>query len=164
MTLEEVVDKAVSYRAHHICVTGGEPLAQPSCLLLLKALCDRGLGVSLETSGAMDVSKVDPRVSIVMDIKTPGSGEVNKNLWSNIDFLKKKDQLKFVLCSKTDFDWMSFKINELNLLGRVGEVFVSPSYEAISPNELAEWVLESKLKIRMQVQLHKLLWGDKPGV
>lgn len=163
-TLREILDEAAKHKAKHICVTGGEPLAQPNCLPLLSALCDEGYSVSLETSGAMDISKVDSRVERVMDLKTPDSGELEKNLWANIDELKQTDQLKFVICSKRDFDWACFKVEELQLDHKVADVFFSPSHEQVAPQELADWVLNSKLNVRMQLQLHKLLWGDKPGV
>jgi len=112
----------------------------------------------------MDISKIDSRVSVVMDLKTPDSGELDKNRWSNLEYLAQKDQVKFVVCSRTDFDWACFKLNEHQLIDKVGEVFFSPSYEHIKPSTLASWLLESKLSVRMQLQVHKLLWGDKPGV
>jgi len=164
MSLASISDSVASYGAAHVCVTGGEPLAQPNALPLLVKLCDQGYRVSLETSGAMDVSQVDPRVSIVMDLKTPDSGELDRNRWENLAHLSAKDQIKFVVCSKSDFDWAHFTISERQLPNVVGEVFVSPSYEQVSPADLAKWVLDSKLTIRMQLQLHKLLWGDRPGV
>lgn len=164
MSLDSISQRVASYQAQHVCVTGGEPLAQPNALPLLALLCDSGYRVSLETSGAMDISQVDPRVSIVMDIKTPDSGELDRNKWGNLNHLSSKDQLKFVVCSKSDFDWACFKITECGLERKVGDVFISPSYEQVAPKDLAQWVLDSKLTIRMQLQLHKLLWGDKPGV
>jgi len=135
-----------------------------SVVTLLAKLCDQGYSVSLETSGAMKVDAVDPRVSIVMDIKTPGSGEVSKNHFPNVAQLKQKDQVKFVLCSRSDYDWASLKLNELNLMSKVGEILFSPSYEQLDPKALADWIVRDNLPVRLQIQLHKLLWGDKPGV
>lgn len=163
-SISSIVDQVTANAARHICVTGGEPLAQPHCIALLTRLCDQGFDVSLETSGAMDITAVDPRVSVVLDIKTPDSGEVDKNLWSNIELLEVKDQVKFVICSKSDFDWACFKITELALCDKVADVLVSPCHERVDPKDLAEWVIASKLDLRFQLQLHKLLWGDKPGV
>lgn len=150
--------------AQYVCVTGGEPLAQPGVHALLSGLCDRGYIVSLETSGALAVDQVDARVSIVMDLKTPGSGEVDKNLYSNIDKLAVKDQVKFVLCSREDYEWARFTIAQYGLCERVGEVLLSPSYDRLAARELADWIVADRLPVRFQMQLHKLLWGDKPGV
>lgn len=152
------------YGAEYVCVTGGEPLAQPDSLALLAALCDRGYRVSLETSGAMDIAKVDGRVSVVMDIKTPGSGEVDKNLYANIDLLKPKDQVKFVICDSNDYQWAKFKLDELGLRERVGDILFSPSFGQVKPADLAGWILADRLNVRFQMQLHKQLWGDIPGV
>ena len=146
----------------HICVTGGEPLAQKACLSLLHQLCEAGHQVSLETSGAMDISAVDPRVSRVVDIKTPGSGEVERNLWANLAALTAHDQVKFVICDRADFDWALGVITEHGLCGRC-EVLMSPSFTQVEPRELAEWILASGLPLRFQLQLHKILWGDEPG-
>jgi 7-carboxy-7-deazaguanine synthase len=146
-------------------VTGGEPLAQRNSHELMQQLCDKGYRVSIETSGAIDISAIDSRVSIVMDLKTPDSGELDRNLWSNLQHLSAdKDQLKFVVSSRRDFDWAAFKIDELALTEKVSSVFFSPDFEHVDPRDLAQWVIESKLAVRMQVQLHKYLWGDKPGV
>ncbi len=164
ISIDEVLQKVASYNARYVCVSGGEPLAQPSVVTLLAKLCDQGYSVSLETSGAMKVDAVDPRVSIVMDIKTPGSGEVSKNHFPNVAQLKQKDQVKFVLCSRSDYDWASLKLNELNLMSKVGEILFSPSYEQLDPKALADWIVRDNLPVRLQIQLHKLLWGDKPGV
>lgn len=164
MSFDAIRNEVAKHGARHVCVTGGEPLAQPACLGLLSALCDDGYGVSLETSGAMDIAEVDDRVSVVMDLKTPDSGELDRNMWANIPILKPKDQLKFVICSQSDFEWARFKVSELNLEDKVGDIYMSPSFGAVSPEHLAGWVLDSKLNVRMQLQLHKLLWGDKPGV
>ncbi|WP_075188339.1 7-carboxy-7-deazaguanine synthase QueE [Teredinibacter haidensis] len=163
-TFAEVAEQVSRYQPQHVCVTGGEPLAQPACLLLLTYLCDLGYQVSLETSGAMDISGVDSRVSIVMDLKTPASGEQDKNRYENIAFLKQKDQVKFVICDEQDYQWSRFKIDEYQLVACVGEVLFSPSFEQVRPVELAEWILRDRLKVRFQLQLHKQLWGEKPGV
>ncbi|WP_370979237.1 7-carboxy-7-deazaguanine synthase QueE [Agaribacterium sp. ZY112] len=164
LSFDDILAQVEQNGARQVCVTGGEPLAQPGCLTLLKELCDLGYEVSLETSGAMDVKAVDSRVSIVMDLKTPDSGELQRNMWSNIDRLGKHDQLKFVICSKLDFDWCELKVRELDLCEQVAAVWVSPSFEQVDPADLAQWVIDSKLNLRFQLQLHKLLWGDKPGV
>lgn len=163
LSLEEILEKIKSYKAHYITVTGGEPLAQKDCLELMTLLCDQGYSVSLETSGAMDVSGVDQRVVKVMDLKTPKSGEMTKNKWENLEFLEIKDQIKFVLCDRQDYDWARMKISE-HELDSICEILMSPSYEQLDPTDLANWILEDNLKVRMQLQLHKLLWGDKPGV
>lgn len=150
--------------AKHVCVTGGEPLAQPGVHPLLSGLCDLGYVVSLETSGALPIDHVDARVSIVMDLKTPGSGEVDKNRYENIPLLAPKDQVKFVICSREDYEWARFKISEYELSDRVGEILLSPSFERLSARALADWIVADCLPVRFQMQLHKLLWGDKPGV
>ncbi len=162
--LDDLVQQVKDYGVQHVCVTGGEPLAQPGCLALLSELCDLGLQVSLETSGAMSLEGVDKRVSIVMDLKTPASGEVSRNKYDNIGLLECKDQLKFVICDRQDYEWAIFKVNEYDLTRKVGSVFFSPSYEQLTPLALAQWIIEDKLPIRLQTQLHKALWGDKPGV
>ncbi|MBY6212518.1 7-carboxy-7-deazaguanine synthase QueE [Microbulbifer agarilyticus] len=164
MSLAAILQKVQSYPARHVCVTGGEPLAQPNCIPLLKALCDAGYQVSLETSGAMPVDAVDARVSRVVDLKTPASGEQARNRMENIPLLNKKDQVKFVICDRGDYDWARFTLDQYRLSERVGEVLFSPSYEQLAPRQLAEWILEDGLPVRMQMQLHKLLWGDVPGV
>ncbi len=150
--------------ASYVTVTGGEPLAQPSCTELLSMLSDAGFIVSLETSGAMDISTVDRRVSVVMDLKTPASGEVHRNLYSNIEHLKSDDQVKFVICDRQDYEWSKFKIGEYALQDRVSEILFSPSYNEVSARDLADWILADGLQVRLQLQLHKLLWGDVPGV
>ncbi|MAM70516.1 MAG: 7-carboxy-7-deazaguanine synthase QueE [Gammaproteobacteria bacterium] len=160
---DQVLQEVASHEADFVTVTGGEPLAQPECLSLLGALCDAGYKVSLETGGAMDISAVDERVSIVMDLKTPASGEQDKNLYSNIDKLGKKDQLKFVICNREDYLWAKKQLNEHMLDAKVADVLFSPSNEELSATELAEWILADKLKVRFQIQLHKYLWGNKPG-
>lgn len=162
-TLEQILEHVAGYRPQYICVTGGEPLAQPNCLPLLERLCDAGYEVSLETSGAMSLEGVDPRVSKVMDLKTPGSGEVDKNRWENIPLLGPEDQIKFVLCSREDYDWAKFKLDEHRLAERVNEVLFSPSFGQLNARSLADWVVADNLPVRFQLQLHKLLWGDAPG-
>lgn len=160
-SIADVVAEVASYRPAYVCVTGGEPLAQKNCLLLLAQLCDRGWEVSLETSGALDVSPVDARVVKVMDIKTPGSGEVHRNLYGNIAHLTRSDQVKFVLCDRQDYDWARFRIDEYGLTDRVGEVLLSPSHGQLAPRDLAQWILDDRLRVRMQLQLHKIIWGEE---
>ena len=159
--IEDLVEQTLAFGARHVCVTGGEPLAQPRCLDLLTALCDRGLEVSLETSGAIDISAVDPRVCRVVDIKTPGSGEVERNLDGNVGELRETDVLKFVICDRADYDWARRWLAAHP--GVPCEVFFSPSFEEQPARELADWILADRLDVRLQLQLHKLLWGDVPG-
>ena len=148
--------------ARHVCVTGGEPLAQKRCIALLRRLCDAGYIVSLETSGAIDIGDVDPRVSRVVDIKTPGSGEVARNRWDNLPLLTPHDQVKFVLCSRSDYEWARDVLAEHRLHERC-DVLFSPSYAQVKPRELADWIIEDHLPVRFQMQLHKALWGEEPG-
>jgi len=160
-TVEELLDLARGSGVRHVCVTGGEPLAQKSCLPLLAALCDAGFSVSLETSGAMDIAPVDARVSRVVDIKTPASGEVQRNRLGNLDLLRSHDQVKIVVCSREDYEWA----REL-LRGRPSlpcQVLFSPGWGQVEPRELAEWILADRLAVRLQIQLHKILWGNEPG-
>lgn len=161
MPLDGVLAAVGQYRAHHVTVTGGEPLAQRGCLRLLEALCDQGYEVSLETSGALDVSEVDTRVIKVMDLKTPGSAEVHRNRWDNLRFLQPHDQIKFVICDRADYDWAREIISRQEL-GR-WELLMSPSHGQLAPRELAEWILADALPVRFQLQLHKLIWGEEPG-
>ncbi len=161
--LKEVLQQVASYHCKYVTVTGGEPLAQPDCARLLSMLCDAGFTVSLETSGAMDISEIDKRVIIVMDLKTPGSGEQNKNILENLSKLEKKDQLKFVICSREDYLWSKQQLEQFDLKNKVSDVLFSPSKEELSAKELAEWILEDRLDVRFQLQLHKLLWEDQPG-
>jgi len=162
MDLDAITATVEGFGARYVTVTGGEPLAQKACLPLLEKLCDLGFEVSLETSGAMDISAVDARVSRVMDLKTPGSGEQERNCLENIEHLTSHDQVKFVICDRQDFDWACHVIGENDLLSRC-EVLVSPVHGQLAAATLADWVLESGLNIRFQMQLHKLLWGDEPG-
>jgi 7-carboxy-7-deazaguanine synthase len=160
--LESILNQVKSYGAHYVTVTGGEPLAQKNTPLLLARLCDAGYEVSLETSGAISVSEVDPRVVKVLDIKTPGSRETSKNHWENIDLLLPADQVKFVICDRADYDWAKQIMLDYALQTRC-QILFSPSYGQINPGELADWILQDKLAVRMQIQLHKVLWGDAPG-
>jgi 7-carboxy-7-deazaguanine synthase len=162
LDLDAIVEKVLGLGAGYVCVTGGEPLAQPNCLKLLTRLCDAGLKVSLETSGALDVADVDPRVSRVIDVKTPASLEAPRNRIENFRHLTPSDQLKFVICSREDYDWSKDFLLEHGLNGRCRVLF-SPSYNQQSPTQLAEWILEDRLAVRFQLQLHKILWGDVPG-
>lgn len=162
-SIADILTEVASYNAGYVTVTGGEPLAQPDCLLLLTQLCDQGYEVSLETSGALDISNVDPRVVKVMDLKAPDSGEVSKNLYSNMAHLTKNDQVKFVISSRQDYDWARFKCDEYALQDRVSDVLFSPTHNQVEPRQLAEWILADRLRVRMQVQLHKYLWNNEPG-
>lgn len=161
-SLDEILSEAKKYNTKYITVTGGEPLAQKKCINLLKMLCDEGYEVSLETSGALDISGVDQRVSRVMDLKTPASKEEAKNLYANIELLTSHDQLKFVICDRNDYEWAVNKIKEYDLLSRC-EVFFSTSHQQLKPQTLADWIIESQLDVRFQMQLHKYLWNDEPG-
>lgn len=159
--IADLIETARGSGVRHVCVTGGEPLAQKSCLELLAGLCDAGFSVSLETSGAMDIAPVDPRVSRVVDIKTPGSGESQRNRLDNLDQLRPHDQVKVVVCSRADYEWA-----RALLRGRAPlacQVLLSPSWGQVEPRELAEWILADRLGVRLQLQLHKLLWGEEPG-
>ncbi|HET8882564.1 MAG TPA: 7-carboxy-7-deazaguanine synthase QueE [Solimonas sp.] len=162
MSLDDIVAEVSRLGAHHVCVTGGEPLAQKNCLPLLTRLCDAGHRVSLETSGAIDIGKVDPRVVRVVDIKTPASGEVARNLWANLDALLPHDEIKFVLCDRADYDWARERLVEHGLAQRCAVLF-SPSQGQVDAGQLAEWILADRLPVRFQLQLHKVLWGDTPG-
>jgi 7-carboxy-7-deazaguanine synthase len=160
--IDDILAQVASYGAKHVCVTGGEPLAQKRCLILLKKLCDAGHEVSLETSGALDVSAVDPRVRKVMDLKAPDSGESHRNLWSNLDHLLAHDQIKIVIASRADYEWACAMLAEHALAQRCMVLF-SPVHGAVQPRELAEWIIADKLPVRFQMQLHKLLWNDAAG-
>lgn len=162
-TYDQILAEIAKYGAHYVCVTGGEPLAQKNCLPLLTRLCDAGYSVSLETSGAMPIGDVDPRVSRIMDLKTPGSGEESRNLLENLPLLNAKDELKFVLTSEADYQWAKGMIETHRLADRC-PVLLSPIWDGLKPSDLADWIVRDKLPVRMQVQLHKILWGEKPGV
>lgn len=163
MQIAEILAKVAEFGTQYVTVTGGEPLAQKECYNLLQALCDADYSVSLETGGAMDIAPVDARVSVILDIKTPASGETKNMLWGNLEHIKLKDEIKFVLCNRADYDWAKAKITELKLSEKCPILF-SPSYHDLSAETLAGWVLADKLHVRMQIQLHKILWGEKPGV
>lgn len=162
MVLADIEAKVAAFNLKHVTVTGGEPLAQKTCLSLLSNLCDQNYAVSLETSGAFDVSQIDPRVIKVMDIKTPASGEAKKNKWENVNYLREQDQVKFVICNQSDYVWAKNIIEEYQLTHRC-EVLFSPSYDELEPKQLAEWIVEDHLNVRFQLQLHKVLWGNEPG-
>jgi 7-carboxy-7-deazaguanine synthase len=161
-SLDAILAQVKQYNTSYVTVTGGEPLAQKACLDLLSQLCDQDYQVSLETSGALDVSEVDQRVSKVMDLKTPDSGESDKNLWSNLDYLNQHDQLKFVICSLEDYEWAKTMLDIYALTKRC-ELLFSPIHGELSPQDLAEWILEDQLTVRFQLQLHKYLWNDEVG-
>ena len=163
MTLSEIMRTVEDYGARHVTVTGGEPLAQPQCIDLLIQLCDAGYRVSLETSGAMPIGDVDSRVIKIVDLKTPGSGEVGRNLYDNIPLLLPHDEVKFVICDRQDYDWCCMKMDDLRIADRVAEVLFSPSQGELAPKQLAEWILQDGLDVRMQLQTHKYIWGDQPG-
>ena len=162
LTLSEILKRVTAYDARYVTVTGGEPLAQRDCWLLLKMLCDAGYTTSIETSGAVDIRQVDKRVSTVMDIKTPGSGEVERNLYENLDLLKGKDQVKFVITDRADYEWSRHFIEKNKLPDKV-EILFSPVHGELDPAEMAKWILSDNLQVRMQIQLHKYLWGDERG-
>jgi len=162
MTLEEILAEIGRYPTTHVCVTGGEPLSQKSCLELLTTLCDLGLDVSLETSGAIDISGVDPRVARIMDLKAPGSGEAEKNRWENLVHLKPGDELKVIIASRADYEWARHALQVHDLAGRCPVLF-SPAQGLIEARELAEWILADGLPVRFQVQLHKVIWGNMKG-
>jgi 7-carboxy-7-deazaguanine synthase len=161
-SLAQIADEVAQYGTRLVCVTGGEPLAQPNCRRLMAMLCDQGYEVSLETSGALDIAAIDARVTIVMDIKTPQSGEESRNRWANLDHLKASDQLKFVLCDRADYDWACALLSEHHLTDRFSVLF-SPAWDQLPERDLAEWILADRLPVRFQLQLHKHLWGNEPG-
>ncbi|GAB3002192.1 7-carboxy-7-deazaguanine synthase [Arenimonas maotaiensis] len=160
--IDAILERVRGFGVKDVCVTGGEPLAQKRCVQLLDRLVDAGYRVSLETSGALDISPVDTRVSRVLDIKTPDSGESGRNLWSNIEHLTPHDQIKFVICSRADYDWAKTQLDAHGLPGRC-EVLFSPSYGQVAPRELADWIVADRLPVRFQMQLHKQLWGEEQG-
>ncbi len=163
LDITQIVRQVAGYRPRYVTVTGGEPLAQKNCLPLLVALCDAGYEVSLETGGAMSLEGVDNRVVTVLDLKTPASGEMERNDYSNIARLTPKDQVKFVICDRADYEWARFKLDEYRLAERVADVLFSPCHGRVEGRELAEWILADNLPVRFQLQLHKLLWQDEPG-
>ena len=163
LTIHAILAKVASYKTQYITVTGGEPLVQRECLDLLTALCDSSYEVSLETGGALSIKDVDPRVKVILDIKTPGSGEVKNYHWPNLNYLKAKDEIKLVITDHEDYLWAKNTIQEKNLLGNF-DILFSPSFEQVKSQDLAEWILKDQLPVRLQLQLHKILWGQKPGV
>ena len=160
LSIEQILSEIAKYKTHYVCVTGGEPMAQSNCLHLLDTLIEKGYKVSMETSGSIDISKVNKKVSIVMDLKTPSSTEQHQNRYENIPLLENKDQLKFVIASKSDFDWCCQILEDYEILP---DILFSPVYESLKPAQLADWILENQLNVRLQVQLHKVLWGDEKG-
>jgi 7-carboxy-7-deazaguanine synthase len=162
-SLGSILEQVASFKPRYVCVTGGEPLAQPNVIPLMKSLCDAGYEVSVETSGALDISLVDTRVSRILDLKTPGSEEVQRNRYENIDLLTPNDQVKFVLCSREDYDWAVSKLIQYGLERRVDEVLFSPSHHQLNATDLADWIVADNLPVRLQMQLHKFLWNDEPG-
>jgi 7-carboxy-7-deazaguanine synthase len=162
MTVAAILEQVAAFACPTVCVTGGEPLAQAGCLALLAALCDAGYSVSLETSGALDIGGIDARVSRIVDLKAPDSGESTKNRWENLDLLRPTDELKIVLASRADYDWAVAACRERRLFGRCPILF-SPVWESLPPRQLAAWILADRLPVRMQLQLHKILWGEERG-
>ena len=160
--LDQILTRVRELGAHHVCVTGGEPLAQRNCLPLLARLCDAGHEVSLETSGALPVAEVDPRVRRVVDVKTPASGEAHRNLLEQLADLNVRDQIKFVICDRADYEWSRALVAGCTLGGQATVMF-SPSFEQLPARQLADWILEDRLPVRLQLQLHKILWGNEPG-
>jgi 7-carboxy-7-deazaguanine synthase len=162
MTMAAILEQVAKHQTRYVTVTGGEPLAQKACTALLTSLCDAGYDVSLETSGALTIADVDRRVTKVMDLKTPGSGETERNCYDNLEFLYPQDQVKFVICGRQDYDWAKQQLAQHQLAARC-EILFSPSHGQIQPGELAQWILDDHLPVRFQLQLHKLLWGEEPG-
>ncbi|WP_455923771.1 7-carboxy-7-deazaguanine synthase QueE [Pseudomonas putida] len=162
-TLDSIMEQVAGFKPRYVCVTGGEPLAQPNAIPLIKQLCDAGYEVSVETSGALDISKVDTRASRVVDLKTPASEESHRNRYENIELLTPNDQVKFVICSRDDYDWAVSKLIQYGLERRVSDVLFSPSKDQVSGTDLADWIVADNLPVRFQLQLHKLLWNDEPG-
>ncbi|OUS15201.1 7-carboxy-7-deazaguanine synthase QueE [Gammaproteobacteria bacterium 50_400_T64] len=162
--LSQVLEQVKTYQPRYVTVTGGEPLAQPNCLPLLEQLCDAGYRVSLETSGALPIVDVDKRVVVILDLKTPASGEAGRNLWENLPHLKKGDEIKFVICDRADYEWVRLKLDQYSLSDGRFELLFSPSQGQLEPAQLAEWIIEDNLPVRLQMQLHKQLWGDKQGI
>jgi len=160
LSIKSIMEQVAKYNTHYVCVTGGEPMAQSNCLILLDTLIEAGYKVSMETSGSIDITPVNKKVSVVMDLKTPSSTEQSQNRYENIAVLESKDQLKFVIASRSDFDWCCSILEGYDVLS---DVLFSPVYESLKPVDLADWILEKQLNVRLQVQLHKLLWGDQKG-
>ena len=163
MSIDQIMDEVHGYGVKHVTVTGGEPLAQPDVCELLRRLCDAEHNVSLETSGALDVQAVDSRVVKILDLKTPGSGEVSRNRWENLQHCTSADQVKFVICNREDYEWAKLQCDQQQIATRVGEILFSPSHTELPARTLADWIVSDRLPVRMQIQLHKFLWGDEPG-
>ena len=163
MDMDDIMETIKKYDTHYVTVTGGEPLAQKEVLSLLKVLADQNYDVSLETGGGISIKEVDPRIKIILDIKTPESGEEKKNHWENLNLIHAKDEIKFVLCSREDYDWAKKILDQYKLTERCHVLF-SPVYQKLNTTDLGNWILEDQLPVRLQIQLHKLLWGEKPGV
>ena len=161
-SLDDILQQLKQYKTSYICVTGGEPLAQKACPEFLVRLCDEGYKVSLETSGALDISRLDSRVKRVMDIKTPASGEESRNRYENIDYLTSEDEIKFVICDRNDYDWSKFMLEKYDLVSKCSVLF-SPVQGDMSATDLANWIIEDQLNVRFQIQLHKYLWSNQPG-
>ncbi len=162
-SIAQIAEQVASYQPRYVTVTGGEPLAQKNCWPLLATLCDAGYEVSLETGGAVSLVGVDERVVTVLDLKTPASGEMERNDYSNIPLLRPADQVKFVICDRQDYEWARFKLDQYQLADRAADILFSPSFGQVQGRDLAEWILADNLPVRMQLQLHKLLWNDEPG-
>ena len=163
MEIDDIMETIKKYDTHYVTVTGGEPLAQKEVLSLLKVLADQNYDVSLETGGGISIKEVDPRIKIILDIKTPESGEEKKNHWENLNLIHAKDEIKFVLCSREDYDWAKKILDQYKLTEKCHVLF-SPVYQKLNATDLGNWILEDQLPVRLQIQLHKLLWGEKPGV
>ncbi len=161
--LDDILETVAGYGVEHVTVTGGEPLAQGKSIELMQRLLELGKTVSLETSGALSIESVPAKVVKVLDLKTPGSAEVHRNLWDNVQYLQPWDQVKFVICSREDYDWARMRCDEYQLGERVSDVLFSPSHDQLEPRQLADWIVADRLAVRMQLQLHKILWGDQPG-
>jgi len=163
MSFDDIFASVSQHQAKFVTVTGGEPLAQPQCIPLLKQLCDQGYRVSLETSGALCTKEVDSRVVKIVDFKTPASGEMSRNHYENVNYLNSQDEVKFVICDRQDYDWCCLQIDHLRLRETGVDILFSPSQGQLLPKELAGWILEDRLNVRMQLQTHKIIWGDEPG-
>jgi len=163
MDIDDIMETIKKYNTRYVTVTGGEPLAQKEVLSLLKVLADQSYDVSLETGGGISIKEVDPRIKIILDIKTPESGEEKKNHWENLNLIHTKDEIKFVLCSREDYDWAKKILDQYKLTERCHVLF-SPVYQKLNTTDLGNWILQDQLPVRLQIQLHKLLWGEKPGV
>jgi 7-carboxy-7-deazaguanine synthase len=162
MEIADILSKVKAFGAHYVTVTGGEPLAQKECWSLLTQLCDAGYDVSLETGGAISIKNIDERVAVILDVKTPGSGELKNNVWDNLNYLKAKDEVKFVLCNQEDYEWAKTLLREQAIDTKCSVLF-SPVYKDVNPTDLAGWILQDQLPVRMQLQLHKILWGEVAG-